>query len=682
MHLTFSPDLGQTTNAKVAPVPPHILDRASCIHTLLFKATFDSPQSYLRARSDRFRVELWTNFPVHGHARHSGEWRAVQFTEPEQVQGTSASAQSFSLLTEADGKPEENTLYLRLRASLQDHVGARFSYTFRLVHASGHVEWLGSHKNNGAIVVEQGIPGVSLSKEWDVRNDGRFGLGASRTGKPLMRLDRPKEWSGWVWKPSSSLPTQFGGTGSCEGRAMVLLPWLSTNLGDSLKPLVLVAGESSTLRLDVDGNITVDSVDSTRRATLAALEHAQDLLEEAAALCHGAVLSFDSMSAVTIPLQKLQLSTASTSECHGLVLFSPNLRKAKLQNAPLPSDGGFLQFGPSGGELLVSPASVVCENDRTWQVTLLTPARQFTVRTERPAAPQILPTPPPSPPARDSSPASGRASSEVPDADHPSTKTSPDDMTRPVRSSPAPSSSSGGEARRSTHRRRRSLSMVLVRSLPARLIRTYLHAIFNVVFWFWSVFAKAFAVRLIGEGIPQAITRLLGLALAKTAARSRTTGTSRASAPTNGVEPSDAARASRRESTRAPSATDDSNSDSSQEGDESIPHPTPNRLGARVHPEPDVPVAAPSSLPLSSGLKEQGEALQSVPRVVVSAALLREQSSPTMLVRGPGLVKDLCGTFDGKPLPSPSVTPLEDGVFLVEFTELDGEGELKVSFEL
>ena len=215
MKLTFSPDLGHTTKARVAPVPSHI-DRASCIHTLLFKATFDSTQSYLRARSDRFRVELWTNFPVHGPARHGGEWRAVRFTEPEPVQGTSASlsasAQSFSLLadTDADGKREENTLYLRLRASLQDHIGARFSYTFRLVHASGHVEWLGSHNNNGTIVVEQGLPGITLSKDWGVREDGMFALGEMLTGKPLVRLNRPKEWSGWVWKPSARYGETIG----------------------------------------------------------------------------------------------------------------------------------------------------------------------------------------------------------------------------------------------------------------------------------------------------------------------------------------------------------------------------------------------------------------------------------------------------------------------------------------
>lgn len=210
MKLTFSPDLHQTTKARVVLIPSHV-DRASSIHTLLFKATFDSPQSYLRARSDRFRVELWTNFPVHGHAGRSGEWRAVQFTEPEQGQGTSASAQpGFSLIADTDGKREENTLYLRLRALLQDHIGARFSYTFRLVHASGHVEWLGSHNNNGTIVVEQGVPGITLSKEWVVRKDGSFGLEASSTGKPLVHLDKPDQWSGWVWKPISRYDVTIG----------------------------------------------------------------------------------------------------------------------------------------------------------------------------------------------------------------------------------------------------------------------------------------------------------------------------------------------------------------------------------------------------------------------------------------------------------------------------------------
>ncbi|PIL29629.1 hypothetical protein GSI_08266 [Ganoderma sinense ZZ0214-1] len=705
MRLTFSPDLQQTTKARVVPVPGHILDQASSIHTLLFKATFDSPQSYLRARSDRFRVELWTNLPVHGHAGRSGEWRAVQFMEPEQVQSTSTSAStqsSFSLLADTDGKREENTLYLKLSASLQDHIDARFSYTFRLVHASGHVEWLGRHNNNGTIVVEQGVPGVTLSKEWAARKDGAFGLEVPSMKKPMVYLDKPEQWSGWVWKPSASLPIQFAGTSPCEGKAMVLLPRLSANLGDSLNPLVLVAGESSSLCLSADGKIAVDSTGFAKRATLAVLGHAQDLLTESAALCHGVVLSFDSTAAVvatqqsgaaapyhvvvlpvfhawdmqTVSLRKLQLPMASTSEGQGLVLFSPKLRKAKLLNAPLPNDD-FLRFGPSGGELLISPVSVVCGNDRTWQITLLTPSKQFTVRTEKTSVPQILPTPPPSPPAREPTFSPLSVGSEVPGTAQPTIPTTRDDSARPVQS-PAPSSDNGDH---SAHRRRRSLSMMLVRSFPARLVRAYLHAIFNMVFWFWSVFAKAVAVRLIGEGIPQAVTRFLGIALAKTAARSSgTRGGS--SAPTNGVEPPDATvGASQRESTRASSAA--GGSDSNRGGNETIALATPDGVGAQAHLESDVPVVAPSPLPSSSGLKEHDRSLLAVARAVVSAALPHERSSPpTMLICGPGLIKGLCGTLDGESLPPPSITLLDDGVNLVEFTGLDGEGELTVCFEL
>ena len=202
MILTFAPALGQTTTAKVAPLPPNNPDGESGVHTILFKATFDSAQSFRRAQSDKFRVELWTDVPVYGHKRHAGEWRAVQFTELEGNREAEPSAGSFSLLTEADEPREENTLYLKLRAPLHDHIGARFSYTFRLVHASGHVEWLGSHGYNGTIVVEQGIPGISLSRDWVVREDGKFGLDASSAAKSMVRLDRPEDWSGWVWKPS------------------------------------------------------------------------------------------------------------------------------------------------------------------------------------------------------------------------------------------------------------------------------------------------------------------------------------------------------------------------------------------------------------------------------------------------------------------------------------------------
>lgn len=485
---------------------------------------------------------------------------------------------------------------------------------------------------------------------------------------------------------------------------MVLLPRLSANLGESLKPLVLVAGESSSLHLSADGKIVVDSTNSTKRATLATLQHAHELLAEAAASCHGVVLSFDSVTAVvathqsgagapyhavvlpvleapevqTISLRNLQPPTTSTSEVQGLILFSPKLRKAKLLNTPLPNDH-FLHFGPSGGELLVSPVTIVRENDRVWQVTLLTESKQFIARTEKPPAPQILPTPPPSPPGRDSAFSPPLAGSEVPGTDQDSTLTSQEDLVRHVQT-PSPSSSNGSRSRDSTHRRRRSLSMMLVRSLPTRLVRAYLHAIFNMVFWFWSVFAKAFVVRLVGEGIPQVITRLLGLAIAKTAARP--TGTrGGSSVPSNGVEPSDAMQASKRKPTGAQSVADISEFSRGENG--SIVHTTLNRLGAHVQPEPDVPSVSPSSLPSSSGSTKLSEELSTAPRVVVSATLPRKRSFPaTMLLCGPSLVKNLCITFSGKSLPPPHINPLEDGIFLVEITGLDGEGELKVAFEL
>ena len=497
----------------------------------------------------------------------------------------------------------------------------------------------------------------------------------------------------------SSLPTQFAGTGPCEGGAMVLLPCQSTNIGDSLKPLVLVAGESSSLRLSTDGRITVDYVDSyiTRQASLAALEHSQGLLGGAAALCSGVVLSFDLMAAVVathlssaaapyhivvlpisdapeaqeIPLWKLQLPTSATSEGQRLVLYSPKLRKAKLLSAPLPSDG-ILRLGPFGGELLVSPVDIVCENNRTWQIILLTPSKEITVRTEQ--LPQILPTPPPSP--YDSPSDCGATGLEVLGV-HPSgVQPSLDDATPHVRS-PTPSSSHGGP-RQSTHGRRQSLSMVLVRSLPARLVRAYLHAIFNVILWFWNAFIRALAVRLIGEGIPQVITHLLSLALAKTATTWRSRGPGGAPAPTSSGEPSDASQVSESGPTGAPSAAATGDAESSCRGDESARDATPNGLEARVRPEVGSLIATPSSLSPSLSPQKREEAS----RVVVSAGLLQERSSPTVLIHGLSPLRNLCGTFDGRALPSPSVTSLEDGVCLVEFTEVDGEGELKVSFEL
>ncbi|TBU39585.1 hypothetical protein BD309DRAFT_901488 [Dichomitus squalens] len=696
MILTFSPALGQTTTAKVAPLPSHVSDRESIAHTILFKATFDSPQSYVRAQSDKFRVELWTNIPIHGHKRPNGEWRAVQFTELEGSKEPVASAQPFSLLTEADEAREENTLYLKLRASLHDHIGARFSYTFRLVHASGHVEWLGRHNNNGTIVVEQGIPGISLSKHWAVRDDGKYGLEATSAEGSTVRLDRPEDWSIWVWKPSS-LPTQFSAPEPCNGSAMVLLPRLSPRLGDALKPLVLVASESASLRLTADGDISVDSIGKDKRAVLGILEHSKDLLEKAAALSNGTVLAFDPASAVvavrqsnaalpyhvivlpvaeavgkpsSIAVRKLQPLVEQSSGSHGLVLFSQKLRKAKVIDDSLSNDSNVLDFGPSGVDMILSPARIISENDRTWQVMLLSPSKHFTAQIEKPAAPEVPPTPPPSPPAVDSP--FVPAPTQAPISEETTVPTPPTGVARPVPTSPASGGNDGGA--RYVSRRRRS-SLALIRNLPARLVRAYLHAIFNLVFWFWSVFFKAFAVRIVGERVPQTITRLLGYALSKTATRpSLTAG---GAAPRNRIEstPSQtplegSVRASQRDSSTIGGLI-------KRGGTEGVSCGIKDGVGVPSGADTKF-IPAPLPQRPSSALHGHPEA-----RVVVSASLLRDSLSPSVIVRGQGPIRGLRAAFDGKTVPAPTVTPLGDDFHLVELTGLDGEeGQLEVSFEL
>lgn len=194
MQLTFSPALGHSITLKVPS--------SHAPSTIHFKVAFDSDESFLRARSDGVKVELWTDLPVQG--RCNGEWGALQFTEwpakqEDKLEGLGIQCSLLGDTDEELGTREENTLYVQIQAPLQRHVGSQYSFTYRLVYPSGHVYWLGTHDSNGRLVVEQGIPGCSIADEWEIGDDGKYQLSCSPISSRVVHLETPTDWSIWLW---------------------------------------------------------------------------------------------------------------------------------------------------------------------------------------------------------------------------------------------------------------------------------------------------------------------------------------------------------------------------------------------------------------------------------------------------------------------------------------------------
>ncbi|RPD63219.1 hypothetical protein L227DRAFT_573050 [Lentinus tigrinus ALCF2SS1-6] len=627
--LTFSPALGSTTTLDVPPIPSHGRGRSPVVY---FKATFDSPESFAKAKSDGARVELWTNLPIEGSP--AGEWKAVAFTELDHARSDDATAGEFGTL-------EDRTIYLRLRAPLQDQVGARFDFTYRLLYPSGHVQWLGEHDNNGVVAVKQGLPGIDLMGGWDVGSDGAYHLGSSVVEGAVGGVLQVADWAVWTWN-TAGIPTCLQDGEAVTSNALVLLPRRPT-CGISVPgPVALMGDKSTRLHLSSDGTLSIQPSGATGSISASDLEYSSELLQEALSAYGGTILLHNSaflviathrttalplhllvvpsldatQDSVSLPWQTLQPLLSNAPGKIGLVLFSPRTSKLQIVRGPvLGDDSGALVVGFLGDAFVVSPVEIVSADEKTWLLGLLAPTNSVSWTIERPRHP--LPTPPPSPPARE-----------------PSRPNSP--PIAPVPSVPP---------QQPQHCRRASLT--LVRNLPARLLRAYVHAVFNVIFWFWNVFFRALVVRVIGERFPRRISDILGLVLSKT--------TSPAPSPDQ----------------RLKSAPEDKGRNALQD------HAERHGRELGTPSASNLPAPKPKHVPP----RHQSHPMQIVSHVVFSAILEGRSELPFLVLQG-DLPKGLHATLDGKALPTPTAVRSGDGIFLVKFAGLTGGGRLDVFLDL
>lgn len=200
MQLTFSPALGETAPLVIRPARPDaFLD-------VLFKATFDSFASYEHAKSHGIRVEMWTDLPVEGRA--PGEWGAVPFTFEPLQSGASGEHRRVVCLPSPVDEAATDDERRAVRAKVPLRMGnltdnQRFSFTYRLVHASGDAQWLGAFGQNGTLVVNTApLPvalGIEFEEGWETQDDGvAVFIGGSSQRKEVGRLLDPSAWHVWA----------------------------------------------------------------------------------------------------------------------------------------------------------------------------------------------------------------------------------------------------------------------------------------------------------------------------------------------------------------------------------------------------------------------------------------------------------------------------------------------------
>lgn len=193
MTLTFKPALQTTTALPVAPN-----GRA----TLQFSASFSTRDEYVRTRRDGAHIEMWTNLPVGGH--DGSDWHALAFGYPDEETTISPDAASNKVFTLSPTTTEnvylgDNSTVVLDLALTDARPGAVYSFTYRLVHANGAIQWLGAYGQNGDLVLEEQetrftlAPGSTLEDGTIVNSD----LNAEDASVTLATLNKSIDWVCW-----------------------------------------------------------------------------------------------------------------------------------------------------------------------------------------------------------------------------------------------------------------------------------------------------------------------------------------------------------------------------------------------------------------------------------------------------------------------------------------------------
>jgi len=421
MHVTFTPALGEV--ARLVTTGPFGVDgKTASAQDLVFKATFDSRESYEQAKRDGVRVEMWTDLPV--LEQPGWEWAALAFEEPAKAAQVHSSRKALSLVS-PDVRPaihgEENALYAKLSVRLHAYTpGHQFSFTYRLVYPSGEIRWLGEYGHNGVLVVERGVVpaalGVHLNESWNVGSDGKAETEvAGLVEREVGRLSGELNWSTWAIE-ENSWPVLSRTSKTRPSSAIILLPQTRTHAIVSPQPIILRATSGASVHITSEGHIlcttgghlslrTVDQAGHTDLGGILIVKEPTSLYVTVGGLMPVSVLVVplhDTPADLEVHVQrKFLASLLPPSEQDVFALCSPSTQDF----CTLVEDEISLHIGPFGGHLLLAPVHTL-ETTREpeegkWNISFFhhnTHVKVSEVKEEVEIPQRVLPTPPPSPP--------------------------------------------------------------------------------------------------------------------------------------------------------------------------------------------------------------------------------------------------------------------------------------------
>lgn len=163
MSLTFDPAIGSVTTLPVY---------ATGNTRLRLTASFASRDAFQQAKRDGTRVEMYTNLPV-GVA--NGEWHALLFKYTDE---------------------DDTTAYLDLELP-PTTADARFSFTYRLVHARGAVQWLGEYGRDGVLDIEHQEDRFSPVEGCKLDGDRVVCVSGTSTSAAVAKLNLALDWVCW-----------------------------------------------------------------------------------------------------------------------------------------------------------------------------------------------------------------------------------------------------------------------------------------------------------------------------------------------------------------------------------------------------------------------------------------------------------------------------------------------------
>ncbi|KAF9073809.1 hypothetical protein BDP27DRAFT_266941 [Rhodocollybia butyracea] len=211
---------------------------------LRFSAVLDDDELQ-QLKKDGVKVQVWSDIPAGG--RTEGDWGEIELHEV-----VSDGSSDVSLVTLGD----DNNLNTFLSAVCSvPYPSKDFSFTYRLVYPSGHVQWLGYFGRNGTIHFERtssDISGVVFGEGWTTM---RAPFTWNTRGRlvedvPIVRLVSPEEWTIW----------SLGKDSFCEGATneaslLFLVPRLRPYAIYCPRTLILSASLDTSISVSAAGHI-------------------------------------------------------------------------------------------------------------------------------------------------------------------------------------------------------------------------------------------------------------------------------------------------------------------------------------------------------------------------------------------------------------------------------------------